>query len=122
MRHAPLPAAILLGALALAGAAAAQPADQNVVGEVVVVAPRAKPVSPDVVVRSKVVSWGDLDLTNRFEARELLARVHTAARQVCGPMPAPIELAENVDRYACIDAATDRGLDNVHEAILGGPY
>ena len=121
MRFASLTLPLCASVLALAGAAAAQPVDTNTIEGIVIVAPHARLTGPDVQVRSQVVSFADLDLTNRFGARTLLTRVHTAVRQVCAPQANIIELDRTADYQACMRDSLRRALDDVDAAIIGDP-
>lgn len=70
-------------------------------------------------VRHQVVSYADLNLENAADAAILLARIQTAAREVCGVRRAPlipIELRVRFDN--CAQDATARAIADVNAPLL----
>jgi UrcA family protein len=88
--------AAILGALATAPAAAAEP-----------------------VVRSSVrVSYADLDLSREAGARALLERIEAASQRVCGPRPSPRNLKINIHYRACYRDAVSQAVAEVESPLL----
>jgi UrcA family protein len=70
-------------------------------------------------VQHQVVSYADLNLENATDAAILLARIKTAAREVCGVRRAtliPIELRVRFDN--CAEDATARAIADVNAPLL----
>ena len=70
-------------------------------------------------VRHQVVSYADLNLENAADAAILMARIQTAAREVCGvrrAMLIPIDLRLRID--ACAKDATARAIADVNAPLL----
>lgn len=70
-------------------------------------------------VRHQVVSYADLNLENAADAATLLARIQTAAREVCGVRRAPlipIEIRVRLD--SCAKDATARAIADVNAPLL----
>jgi len=62
--------------------------------------------SKSVDVRSRVVSFYDLDLANPPDARTLLDRIHKAARDACSRSgDRPVDLNANIDRDRCMNTS-----------------
>ena len=88
--------AAILGALATAPAAVAEP-----------------------VVRSSVrVSYADLDLSREAGARALLERIEAASQRVCGPRPSPRNLRINIHFRACYRDAVSQAVAEVESPLL----
>ena len=63
----------------------------------------AKVEQQHLLVHSTVVKFYDLDLTNPSDARTLLSRIHTAAKNACGRLSIrPIEIHNNKDADRCV--------------------
>lgn len=62
--------------------------------------------SNNIIVRSRVVTFYDLDLAKPADAQTLLNRIHTAAKNACGKSSVrPIELHANIDLNRCMDTS-----------------
>jgi UrcA family protein len=91
----------LLGALALLAAMAAAPlADARAAD---------KP-------ETRIVRYGDLDLTTPHGAHVLYARIREAARSVCGEIP--YDLFPSPEFKACVNKAIDSAVADVDRPIL----
>lgn len=60
------------------------------------------------------VSYADLDVGRRAGAEELIARMHAAATQACGPAPDIRQLAPSRAYRQCIADAIARGVADVN--------
>jgi UrcA family protein len=65
---------------------------------------------------SVTVGHADLDLTSAAGAKIMLARIHNAARDVCGESPNASDLGRRLQARACISAVSNRAV-----ARLGAP-
>ena len=63
-------------------------------------------LSKDISVRSRVVTFYDLDLAKPADARILLHRIHAVAKVACNRISdRPIELHPNIDGDRCVTAS-----------------
>jgi UrcA family protein len=65
------------------------------------------------VSHSVVVSYADLDLAEPDGARTLYARLKSAARKVCGPVPSLREHRETADYQACHARALSKAINRI---------
>jgi UrcA family protein len=108
---------LLIGAAALALAAAPAAVlaqDETTMGEVVV---HASPYDPDVEVKRQVVRFADLDLTEPWGAETLMTRIKAAARNVCSPMPTR-ELYQLPQYNQCMHDAIDGAVAQADSPLL----
>ena len=68
---------------------------------------------PHEVTTSVAVSYADLDITDAAGARTLYARIRAAARKVCGPEPATLDLRGTAAYDACHQQAVARAVHRV---------
>ena len=70
---------------------------------------------------SRVVKYGDLDLSRDAGVAALYSRIRSAAREVCEPMDAVIMKMLRV-RYDCRQEAVARAVDDVNSPALTSYY
>ena len=70
---------------------------------------------------SRVVKYGDLDLSRDAGVAALYSRISSAAREVCEPMDAVIMKMLRV-RYDCRQEAVARAVDDVNSPALTSYY
>ena len=100
----------------LGAGSAATAADDPSSREVVVNATPA----PGVQVRSQRVSYADLNLGSGAGAKALLARIHSAAQNVCGPAPATLE--PGTGYAACVKSAESSAVGQVGNPLLTAAF
>lgn len=64
------------------------------------------------------VHYADLDLSQPAGAQELIARMHGAAAQACGPAPDIRELLQSRTYRQCISDSVARGVDAVNAPLV----
>jgi UrcA family protein len=74
---------------------------------------QASAAPADEAVKSVVVRYSDLDLTQPQDARKLYSRIQTAARSACGDAESP-DLARFARFHNCIDQAVTRAVSEVN--------
>lgn len=62
---------------------------------------------------SKTVSYADLDITSQDGAKELYARIHNAADEICRNIYPPYNPAGAIDRYRCTRELTAQSVRDV---------
>jgi len=83
---------------------------------------QAQPFNSLVRTSSLSVSYADLDVQNEAGAHTLLARLKTAATQVCAPAPEPRDLALSGQFEACFTSAMDDAVAQVPSHTLSRLY
>lgn len=68
--------------------------------------------------QKQVVSYADLDLDREADAAILLARIESAARQVCGLHAGPLPLEIQAHLQKCANEATARAVEDVNSPLL----
>lgn len=101
--------------LAVTGGVALAQDDQDLV-----VTGRAAP--SDATVRSQVVSYRDLDISNYDGARTLLTRIDGAAKTVCRPDADIRNLGDNTDYRDCMYDAVSRAVSDVDAPTVSDLY
>jgi UrcA family protein len=76
----------------------------------------------DIVTQSKTVSYADLDLSQAAGAQTLLARIHGAAKWVCGPAEGHEDLQDVTSYRTCIKLAEDRAVADVNRPTVTAMY
>ena len=64
------------------------------------------------------VNYADLDIGHRAGAAELIARLHAAAAQACGPAPDIRQLELSRAYRQCISDAVARGVADVNAPVV----
>lgn len=72
----------------------------------------------DLPTKSIVVDYNDLDLSHKAGAETMLRRITNAAHEVCGPAPDNRELSQRSDYDACVRAARESAVDNLHAPVV----
>ena len=70
---------------------------------------------------SRVVKYGDLDLSHNAGVAALYSRIRSAAREVCEPMDAVIMKMLRL-RYDCRQEAVARAIDDINSPALTSYY
>lgn len=78
--------------------------------------------SPDVEVKSQLISYADLDLSGPAGAHTLLMRIRGAAEQVCSPEAFIRDFRDSEDYRDCKDEAMSRAVDQVDSPLVAGWY
>jgi UrcA family protein len=73
-------------------------------------------------VRRQTVSFADLDLSGEAGARALLGRIHAAARTVCEPEPAAVDLTMQTQYRNCLHDAVARAVSDVGNVRVADLY
>ena len=118
---------LLVGALALSGAAAltAGPAAAKDVSSATKV--QAGPVAR-ADGRSEPVRYGDLDLAQTSDARILLGRITVAAKRVCGPDPTletsdlSIKVPQTRAYRECVQDAVESAVNDINNPVVTEIY
>ena len=106
--------------LGLAAAMAVSAAAQPTVSEVTV---RATPTRPGAEVRSKVVSYRDLNVGTQEGVQTLLGRIRQAGEDVCSPAPDTLRnIADFQDYQRCRTEALNGALAQVDSPALAALY
>jgi UrcA family protein len=96
-----------------------RPATQSNIPEIIV---RSEaPPAPGTEVKSKVVNYGDLNISSDQGARTLLNRISAAAKQVCMPMPKK-GITDTTNYNKCVDRATLHAVQGVNAPTLEYAY
>jgi UrcA family protein len=82
----------------------------------------ARAENADIVTQSATVSYADLDLSQSAGAHTLLARIHGAAKQVCGQSDEHPDLQEITSYRKCVRQAEDRAVESVHRPMVTTMY
>ena len=91
--------------------------------EDLVVTGRAPPSDfGNTAVRSRVVSYRDLDLSNYDGARTLLQRIDGAAKTVCSPEASVRDFNDNVDYRGCMYDAVSNAVADVNTPTVSDLY
>ncbi len=107
--------------LCLSAAAMAQPGYDRSSDEGVTITARHLPSGA--VVRSKVVRYGDLDLSYPRDARRMLTRISGAAREVCSPSPDSLQNLRDVSDYqGCRGEAEDYAVRDLDAPLVTDLY
>ncbi|HXZ68620.1 MAG TPA: UrcA family protein [Alphaproteobacteria bacterium] len=69
--------------------------------------------APGSETRSKRISYADLDLSKQAGVKALLARIQSAAKEVCSPEPMSTDMAGHKDYDGCISHAVDTAVAQV---------
>jgi UrcA family protein len=112
----------LLSSVALGLAAAAPGAKaQPTVAEVIVHPPAPPP--PDTELKSKTVSFADLNLADESGAETLVGRIHGAAVLVCQPAPThPGNLRDVADYNKCLNGAMSQAVQDTMNSLVQQVY
>ena len=100
--------ACLLGAVVLVAAQG--------LAEVVITAPKA--TAPGTEVRSKTVSYADLDLSRPQGLTTLMGRIRGAASDVCSPQPEARDIPGSRDFRRCVAHAVSTAVKTVNNPGL----
>ena len=100
--------ACLLGAVVLVAAQG--------LAEVVITAPKA--TAPGTEVRSKTVSYADLDLSRSPGLTTLMGRIRGAASDVCSPQPDVRDIPRSRDFRQCVAHAVSTAVKTVNNPGL----
>ena len=68
------------------------------------------------------VAYGDLNLQSRPGARQLLARLHAAARKVCGPAPIIADLGRDAAYRGCLKATVNTAVSDLNAPLVTAAY
>ncbi len=83
---------------------------------------QAQTFNPMVRTTNVTVSYGDLDVSKDHDARILLARMKTAAREACGPAPEGPGLAVRRSYDPCVRRAMDGAVTRVSSLAVQRVY
>lgn len=89
-------AATVLGMIAMAPVAAADPFERNAIK----------------------VSYADLNLSSEAGAKSLLARIKTASKQVCGPRPSSRDVRQSFHYQACYQDSLSQAVAAIDSPVL----
>ena len=80
-------------------------------------------VAQEVQYRSRVVTYGDLNLDNQHGARTMVRRIENASREVCGDRSGPRPINENGSVHACrVDSSENAIADLDHPMVTAEYY
>jgi UrcA family protein len=79
-------------------------------------------VAQEVQPRSRVVTYGDLNLNNPYGAHVMVRRIENASREVCGDRSGPRPLNENGSVHACRVDATENAVSDLDHPMVTAEY